>query len=182
MICDPEKYQELKASFLLCWVSLVFGFQASCPSPCQGSFGNRIWPLPLFIQNYHGYNLQKSITIRVTKKEEFTLKTTRRLTLRPGVMLNISPEHCGAPQKFCLSALRPTPLSDPPDLSTGMCLCFSEPHVEAHDQPELLKILQLQPQNNDLSSCSSPSLTVLKKIANSLSLFSFGHASWLVGF
>lgn len=156
VICDPEEYQELKASFMLCWVSLVFGFQASCPSPCQGSFGNSIWPLPPFSQNYHDYNLQKSITIRVTKKEEFTVKTTKHLTLRPGAMLSISPEHCGAPRKFYLSALRPAPLNDSPRLSTGACLCFSEPHVEAHDQPELLKILQLQPQNNDLSSCSSP--------------------------
>lgn len=127
VICDPEKYQELKASFMLCWVSLVFGFQASCPSPCQGSFGNSIWPLPPFSQNYHGYNLQKSITIRVTKKEEFTVKTTRHLTLRPGAMRSISPEHCGAPRKFCLSALRPAPLSDSPRLSTGACLCFSGP-------------------------------------------------------
>ena len=116
------------------------------------------------------------------KKEEFTVSTTRHLTLRPGAMLNISPEHCGVPQKFCLSAFRPTPLCDTPHLSTGECLCFSEPHVEAHDQPELLKILQLQPQNNDLSSCFSPSLTVLKNVANYLSFFSFGHASWLVGF
>ena len=68
VVCDPEKYQELKASFLLCWVSLLFGFQASCPSFCQGSFGNGIWPLPLFSQNYHGYNLQTPLTIRATKK------------------------------------------------------------------------------------------------------------------
>lgn len=36
-----------------------------------------------FSQNYHGYNLQKSINIRVTKKEEFTLRTMGHLTAMP---------------------------------------------------------------------------------------------------
>lgn len=94
---------ELKVSFPALLSVSGLWFQAFLPLPCQGSWKTASDPF-LFIQNYHGYNLQKSITIRVTKKEEFTLKTTRCLT--PGLgscwisVLSIV-EH---PQKFCLSA------------------------------------------------------------------------------
>lgn len=61
----------------------------------------------------------------------------------PRDRLNVGPEHCGAAQKFFLSAFTAAPLCALP-WSPG-------PHDETHDWPELLKILQLQPQRGDFS-------------------------------
>lgn len=76
----------------------------------------------------------------------------------PRDRLNVGPEHCGAAQKFFLSAFTAAPLCALP-WSPG-------PHDETHDWPELLKILQLQPQRGDFSPRFPPSLPAVKSVAS----------------